>query len=121
MIKGANIKQVSNFIVHIQSEVDDNEEFLILISKNTPGIVINNEIIDDFGNVEVHFENVQFDEEMKIITDEMGSANHRQVLEDTYNLILSGSILGCLKRLFASGGVSKIFGALIGSINKAVC
>ena len=44
---------------------------------------------------------------MKIITDEMGSANQRQVLEDTYNLILSGSILGCLKRLFASGGVLK--------------
>ena len=100
--KGANIKQVSNFVVHIQSDVDDNEEFFVLINKNTPGIFINNEM-DDFGHVEVCFENVQFDEDMKIITDEMGSANQQQVLQDTYNLILSGSILGCCKRLFASG------------------
>ena len=92
-------------IVHIQSD----EEFFVLINKNTPGIFINNEIIDDFGHVEVVFENVQFDEDMKINTDEMGSANQQQVLEDTYNLILSGSILGCCKRLFASGGGSKLF------------
>ena len=101
--KGANIKQVSNFVVHIQSDVD---EFFVLINKNTPGIFINN-VIDDFGHVEVCFENVHFDEDMKIVTDEMGSANQQQVLEDTYNLILSGSILGCCKRLFASGwGIS---------------
>ena len=116
MIQGANIKQISNFIVHIQSDVDDNEEFFILLKKNTPGISINNKVIDDFGHVEVSFENVQFEDEMKIIPDTMGSANHRQVLEDTYNLILSGSILGCLKRLFGSGGVSKCFHVLIGSI-----
>ena len=111
--KGANIKQVSNFVVHIQSDVDDNEEFFVLINKNTPGIFINNEI-DDFGHVEVCFENVHFDEDMKIVTDEMGSANQQQVLEDTYNLILSGSILGCCKRLFASGWGLNVYRVAIG-------
>ena len=91
-IVGAALNNISNVLLKI---VDGQEEYFIIVNKKQKGITVE-EKNDQLQTGVITCENLEISEEMKIPvnTDINEFQAQMQYLEDSYNIIISASILG---------------------------
>ena len=104
VIKGALVNQCSTLLVPITR--DDESTRYVLLSKNTPGIGTTG-VVNEWEDCEVTFDNVTIPSEAFLpTTSEAGDTTTHldinQYLEDSYNLLSSAAVLGCIKNRYDS-------------------